>query len=56
MARGYGEFEFDLPSALLASLVRVFDKMKAAPLTTKSIDSVPNEQGVYQLFWRTATT
>jgi hypothetical protein len=52
MTPGYTEFEFDLPGALLARLVMVFDEMSAAPLDASVAGAVPNEQGVYQLFLR----
>jgi len=50
MTPGYTEFEFDLPEALLAKLVRVFDDVQAAPLLPDIVREVPEEQGVYQLF------
>ena len=50
MTFGYTEFEFDLPEALLAKLVRVFDGVQAAPLLPDIVREVPEEQGVYQLF------
>jgi hypothetical protein len=50
MTDGFRDFEFDLPEALLASLVGVFDDMNAAPLDAGSIGQVPEAQGVYQLF------
>lgn len=49
MAEGYVEFEFDLPSALLDSLVAEFAKMSSASLTHEHTMQVPDEQGVYQL-------
>ncbi|WSH00294.1 GIY-YIG nuclease family protein [Rhizobium ruizarguesonis] len=49
MAEGYVEFEFDLPSALLDSLVAEFAKMSSASLTHDHTVQVPDEQGVYQL-------
>lgn len=49
MAEGYIEFEFDLPSALLQSLVNEFAKMESASLTREHTMQVPDEQGVYQL-------
>lgn len=48
--QGLREFEFDLPGALLAHLVKVFDGMEAAPLDSASLIGVPESQGVYQLF------
>lgn len=49
MSEGYVEFEFDLPSALLQSLVNEFAKMGSASLTHEHTQRVPDEQGVYQL-------
>ena len=49
MTEGYVEFEFDLPSALLQSLVNEFAKMDSASLTHQHTMQVPDEQGVYQL-------
>jgi hypothetical protein len=49
MAAGYVEFEFDLPSALLQSLVTKFAEMDSASLTREHTQQVPDEQGVYQL-------
>lgn len=50
MTVGYREFEFNLPDALLAELVSVLDNMPSAPLLTDA-PQVPEEQGVYQLFF-----
>lgn len=50
MSAGYTEFEFDLPDALLTHLIRVLDGLEIAPLTLDSVSSVPEAQGVYQLF------
>ena len=50
MTAGYTEFEFNLPEALLARLVKAFDSFAAAPLAKQTVDAIPNEQGVYQLF------
>ena len=47
---GYIEFEFDLPSALLARLVDVFVEIDEARLTIPNVAKIPDEQGVYQLF------
>ncbi|MBZ9746672.1 GIY-YIG nuclease family protein [Mesorhizobium sp. CO1-1-7] len=47
--KGYVEFEFDLPGALLARLIDVLDRLDTAPLNTASLQAVPEEQGVYQL-------
>jgi hypothetical protein len=49
---GYVEFEFDLPDALLTSLVDVFARMSAAPLLSANLVVVPEAQGVYQLLLR----
>jgi Eco29kI restriction endonuclease len=46
---GYKEFEFDLPGALLASLIDIFDGMQTATLQIKNVKEIPDEQGVYQL-------
>lgn len=46
---GYKEFEFDLPEALLASLVEVFGAMGGANLIIDNVSQIPDEQGVYQL-------
>src|SRR5262245_25246980 len=48
--QGYREFEFDLPTALLNKLVSALDEMTSTPLTLASADSIPEAQGVYQLF------
>lgn len=49
-AMGFREFEFDLPGALLNHLVLVLDEMESAPLNPSSLATVPEAQGVYQLF------
>jgi hypothetical protein len=49
---GYVEFEFDLPDALLSKLVQVFDGLAEATLLPAVVESIPEEQGVYQLFLR----
>lgn len=49
---GYQEFEFDLPGALLRSLVEVFGGLEAAPLLPGELAEVPEAQGVYQLWLR----
>ncbi|MCH1921606.1 GIY-YIG nuclease family protein [Shewanella sp. A3A] len=43
--------EFDLPKALLFSLVEKFDSMPSAPLIDANIAETPEAQGVYQLFY-----
>lgn len=50
MTEGYTEFEFDLPDALLTHLIRVLDGLQSAPLAAGVVGSVPEAQGVYQLF------
>ncbi|MGI6247282.1 MAG: GIY-YIG nuclease family protein [Pseudochelatococcus sp.] len=50
MTRGYREFEFDLPGALLDHLVRALDELEQAPLDAINLSGVPEAQGVYQLF------
>ncbi len=52
MIPGYQDFEFDLPGALLSRLVEVLDGLAAAPLNVEALESVPEAQGVYQLFLR----
>lgn len=47
---GYAELEFDLPRALLQSLVATLDKMERVPLLPGTAQALPEEQGVYQLF------
>lgn len=48
---GYIEFEFDLPTALLTHLVAAFDQLSPAALCADSVKDIPDEQGVYQLFF-----
>lgn len=50
LIRGYKEFEFDLPGALLNNLVTIFDAMERQQLTKETVALIPEEQGVYQLF------
>src|SRR5262245_12618134 len=52
MEAGYTDFEFDLSSALLARLVDVLEGLDAVPLLEQKVTSVPEAQGVYQLFYR----
>jgi hypothetical protein len=47
--KAYTEFEFDLPGALLARLIKVLDELGTAPLNNASLLEVPEQQGVYQL-------
>lgn len=49
MTKGYREFEFDLPGALLDRLVSILDDIESAPLTAEVTAKIPDEQGVYQL-------
>jgi len=49
MTPGYVEFEFDLPGALLAKLIDVFEGLKSAPMTATALSDIPDAQGVYQL-------
>jgi len=46
----FDEFEIDLVSALAEQLVAAFDKLDVGSLTEEHINTVPKEQGVYQLF------
>lgn len=48
--KGFKELEFDLPNALLADLVQLFEGMKPQALTAANAAKIPNGQGVYQLF------
>jgi len=47
---GYAELEFDLPRALLNSLVSRLDHVQRVPLLQRNTSEIPEEQGVYQLF------
>lgn len=49
MIPGFLEFEFDLPDALLASMVVAFDSMEGATLSLDNVTRIPEAQGVYQL-------
>ncbi len=46
----YVEFEFDLSDALLTRLVQLLDGMEPTALTAGNVASIPEGQGVYQLF------
>lgn len=48
--KGFIEFEFDLPDALLTSLVDVLGRMEGAALLSRNVNDIPDAQGVYQLF------
>lgn len=50
MIPGYIDFEFDLPEALLARLIQVFNGMGPAILEPRHLSDIPDAQGVYQLF------
>lgn len=52
MTQGFVEFEFDLPTALLTSLVHEFERMNGAALLTANVQQIPEAQGVYQLLLR----
>jgi hypothetical protein len=47
---GFRSLEFDLPSALLAALVDLFESMDMGELKLDRTNEIPNAQGVYQLF------
>ena len=49
---GSRTLEFDLPTALLEQVIKMFDGMASAPLSTNDTALIPNGQGVYQLFHR----
>lgn len=49
MIDGFAEFEFDLPEALLTSIIAAFDSMHGASLSQANVGKVPESQGVYQL-------
>lgn len=49
MIAGFRDFEFDLPVALLSSMVVAFDGMESATLTRENVSKIPEKQGVYQL-------
>ena len=49
---GYGELEFDLPSSLLEAVEAHLGKIQAQTLTEGHAVQVPNEQGVYCLFYQ----
>lgn len=49
---GYGELEFDLPSSLLEAVEQRFGNIQAQTLTEQHAAQIPNEQGVYCLFYR----
>lgn len=50
----YCRFELDIVSALKHQLIEAFDKLKPGDLTEKNIAAVPEEPGVYQLYYSEA--
>lgn len=52
MTNGFREFEFDLPDALLVSLVNIFSTMVGDTLDIGNVATIPDAQGVYQLLLR----
>ena len=46
----FEELEFDLPSALLGQLVKLFEEMSEGSLDASIVQEVEDAQGVYQLF------
>ena len=51
MIEGFREFEFNLPDALLASLIEAFEDMESASLLREHVVQLPEAQGVYQLLY-----
>ncbi|MDP2259951.1 MAG: GIY-YIG nuclease family protein [Caulobacter sp.] len=49
---GYAELEFDLPGALLRSVVGSLDALEPIALLPENTLKIPEQQGVYQLFLR----
>jgi hypothetical protein len=49
VTKGFREFEFDLPDALLTAMITAFDQMESASLTDAHLSDIPEKQGVYQL-------
>ena len=47
----FEELEFDLPSALLSQLVKLFDEMPEGRLEAAAVQGIDDAQGVYQLFF-----
>lgn len=52
MIDGFREFEFNLPDALLSSMIKAFDDMAGATLSAANVREIPEAQGVYQLVVR----
>lgn len=48
---GFEEFEFDLPKALKAELIGLLDMMETGLLQPGVTSTIPEAQGVYQLFY-----
>ncbi|WP_124675875.1 GIY-YIG nuclease family protein [Burkholderia cenocepacia] len=48
----FKDLEFDLPSALLNQITTLFNEMVPGPLTSTALARIPEEQGVYQLFFK----
>lgn len=47
----FEELEFDLPSALLSQLVKLFEEMPEGSLDSATVHGIDDAQGVYQLFF-----
>jgi hypothetical protein len=52
MTRGYYEFEFQLPEALLSQIVERFTAAEPGSLVPETLAEIPDAQGVYQLLYR----
>jgi len=50
MCEGFRKFEFALTDALMQQLICCFDEMGKSELNEENTSSIPNGQGVYQLF------
>ncbi|OJB27872.1 GIY-YIG nuclease family protein [Burkholderia ubonensis] len=48
----FQDLEFDLPAALLNQLTELFDDMEPGSLNDVTLKRIPEEQGVYQLFFK----
>lgn len=48
--KGYIEFEFDLPGALLVQLIKTIDGLEAVALSAENLADIPEQQGIYQIF------
>jgi len=51
MCEGFREFEFALTDALLKQLIECFEDMGTSELNDENTSTIPNGQGVYQLFF-----